>query len=148
MVDGDPGETSNSVISTDATPDFARQFPCVCCGYLTLSEGAGEHEICMICWWQDDPSQLRWPAMSGGANEPSLIEGQKNYREFGASTPARKGRARSPRAFEKRDLNWYAIDPSDLRFEAVGVHGGPWPTDRQVLYWWRTNYWRGINDGE
>lgn len=121
-------------------------FPCVCCGYLTLSSGAGSYEICTICWWEDDLPQLRWPAMRGGANKPSLIEGQKNYLDFGASTQARRDRARSPRASEKREHGWYAIDSHDSRFEAEGVHDGRWPADRQTLYWWRANYWRRIPD--
>ena len=64
------------------------QFPCPCCGYLVFSGTPGTDEICPICGWQDDVSQLRDPSSSGGANEPSLIEAQMNLANFGASTRA------------------------------------------------------------
>lgn len=59
-------------------------YPCVCCGHLTIPEQPGSYFICPICFWEDDVSQLRWPTMSGGANDVSLIEGQANFREFGS----------------------------------------------------------------
>ncbi|WP_022878428.1 CPCC family cysteine-rich protein, partial [Microbacterium sp. B19] len=29
-------------------------FPCACCGYLMFKQEPGSHEICTICYWQDD----------------------------------------------------------------------------------------------
>ncbi len=51
-------------------------FPCACCGYLVFDE-LGSDDICPICWWQDDHSQLRFPEFGGGPNTPSLVEAQK-----------------------------------------------------------------------
>lgn len=58
------------------------KYPCPCCGYLVFDESPGSHEICPICFWEDDLTQLRFPLMSGGANPVSLIEAQENkFRE-------------------------------------------------------------------
>lgn len=60
-----------------------KKFKCPCCGYHTLEE-VGVYEICPVCFWEDDPSQESEPEMGGGANELSLLECRKNFREFGA----------------------------------------------------------------
>ena len=59
-----------------------REYPCPCCGYLMFGEPPGSYEICKICFWEDDISQLRF-VTRGGASIP-LIEAQKNYATFGA----------------------------------------------------------------
>ena len=46
--------------------------PCSCCGYLVVDELPGPDDICPICFWEDDVSQLRFP-MTTGANHVSLI---------------------------------------------------------------------------
>ncbi|GLZ78526.1 hypothetical protein Afil01_33330 [Actinorhabdospora filicis] len=37
------------------------KFPCVCCGHLTMDSPPGLHDICRVCFWEDDGVQLRWP---------------------------------------------------------------------------------------
>ena len=49
------------------------KYTCPCCGYLTFSEPPGFYEICKICYWEDDLSQLRFTKIKG-ANNVSLIE--------------------------------------------------------------------------
>ncbi|HEY5908286.1 MAG TPA: CPCC family cysteine-rich protein, partial [Vicinamibacteria bacterium] len=44
------------------------RYPCPCCGYLMFKESPGSHDICKICFWEDDIVQLRDPHFSGGAN--------------------------------------------------------------------------------
>ena len=62
------------------------KFYCPCCGYNTLDEAPnGTYNICDICFWEDDPVQLENPNYEGGANRVSLIQGRKNFDEFGAS---------------------------------------------------------------
>jgi len=36
-------------------------YPCPCCGYLVFTEPPGSFEICPICFWEDDVSQLAIP---------------------------------------------------------------------------------------
>ncbi|MBR7827436.1 hypothetical protein KDK95_14050 [Actinospica sp. MGRD01-02] len=118
-------------------------FPCPCCGYLVFDEPPGSYEICPVCIWEDDLVQLRWPSYTGGANKPSLIDAQQNFKSFGASEQRRAARARPATAAEPLDPDWYLIEPSSLHaFEPVGEPTRPWPPDRTVLYWWRPTYWR------
>jgi hypothetical protein len=40
-----------------------------------------EYEICDVCYWQNDPVQLRNPDYKGGANVMSLNEARKAYKQ-------------------------------------------------------------------
>ena len=70
--------------------------PCPCCGCLTLESDAGDWEICPVCYWEDDPVQLRDPSYRGGANKVSLEEARSNYQEHGVSELRFKDEVRSP----------------------------------------------------
>jgi hypothetical protein len=48
------------------------RYPCPCCGHVVFDEPPGSYAICPVCFWVDDPVQLRWPDWAGGANKPSL----------------------------------------------------------------------------
>lgn len=119
-------------------------FPCPCCGRLVFPELPGSYEICPVCFWEDDVSQLRFPRM-GGANHVSLIEAQKNYKEFGACELRVKPHVRPPRANESIDNGWR---PIDLKKDAIENpepgkdYGNTYPTDGTVLYYWRPTFWK------
>lgn len=53
---------------------------CPVCEKHIFSE-YGSYEICPICGWEDDKLQLKKPDYDGGANEMSLNEYRKNWRE-------------------------------------------------------------------
>ena len=55
---------------------------CPCCGHLVFDESPGSYDICPVCFWEDDIVQLRWPDWAGGANKPSLLDGQANYQHI------------------------------------------------------------------
>jgi len=57
-------------------------YTCPCCGYKTLEE-LHSWDICVVCKWEDDGLQSDDPDFEGGANDESLREAQKNYREIG-----------------------------------------------------------------
>ncbi|SMQ63462.1 Cysteine-rich CPCC [Devosia lucknowensis] len=60
-------------------------FPCPCCEFLTyVSLPKGCHEICPVCFWQDDPVQAADSNYAGGANRVSLVTARRNFREHGA----------------------------------------------------------------
>jgi len=62
-------------------------FPCVCCGFLTMSEAEhGTFEICPVCRWEDDDVQYNDIDYPGGANEESLRQARDNFKKFGASS--------------------------------------------------------------
>ena len=72
-------------------------YPCPCCGFLTLSEpGTGSFEICEVCGWEDDDLQAKNPQFSGGANPMSLKEAKKNFASFGAISEEKKAQVRTP----------------------------------------------------
>lgn len=116
-------------------------YPCPCCGYLTLSGPPGSYEICDVCWWEDDAVQLRYPEYRGGANAPSLIDAQTNFRQYGASDLQLSSHTRQPNETDVMDPGWRMIDLGRDDYEKVPV-GTPWPEEDTQLYWWRPTYWR------
>lgn len=120
-----------------------QSFPCPCCGHLVYDEPPRSYEICPVCIWEDDLVQLRWPSYSGGANKPSLIDAQQNFKAFYACEQRFAGRARPATEAEPVDPGWYPLESSSLpTFESADEQAQPWLPDRTVLYWWRPNYWR------
>ncbi|MFC6018432.1 CPCC family cysteine-rich protein [Plantactinospora solaniradicis] len=71
--------------------------PCPCCGYLTL-DSRGEYEICPVCFWEDDGQDEHDAGqVRGGANRGlSLLDGRRNFAEFGASEARRLPLVRPP----------------------------------------------------
>ncbi len=67
---------------------------------LMLNEPPGSHDICSICFWEDDNIQLRWPDYAGGANALSLVESQRNYGQVSAADARLAGIARGTAADE------------------------------------------------
>ena len=86
----------------DRSERHHEKYRCPCCGYFTLEE-VGTYEICPVCFWEDDPSQENDPEMEGGANELSLLESRKNFREFGACEERFAKRVREPLPEEMED---------------------------------------------
>ena len=58
---------------------------CPCCGYITLSERGG-HDICNVCFWEDDGQDDEdADVIRGGPNgKLSLSEARRNFADFGA----------------------------------------------------------------
>lgn len=54
--------------------------PCPCCGEYTIY-GVGRFDGCTNCNWEDDGLQRDEPDYTGGANEMSLNEARKAYKE-------------------------------------------------------------------
>ncbi|MGW1071916.1 CPCC family cysteine-rich protein [Streptomyces sp. NPDC002537] len=79
-----------------------KRFPCPCCGHLTLGD-IGGWEICPVCFWEDDPQQLRRPTMAGGANRVSLVQARRDYEQFGACDADARAHVRPPRPDELAD---------------------------------------------
>lgn len=116
---------------------MALRYPCVCCGHLTMDDPPGSHQICPVCFWEDDVVQLRWPDYTGGANKPSLREAQRNFQRYGACDASVIDHVRPASDDEPREPHWRPIDPHRDTFEPNGVQLAAWPDDRTVLYWWR-----------
>jgi hypothetical protein len=111
---------------------------------LIFDEPPGSYDICTICFWGDDLSQLRFPK-TGGANHVSLIKGQKNFAEFGACEERFLKSVRPVSNSDIRDEEWRPIDlTSDNIEEPVSgfAYGQTYPEDYTHLYYWRSIYWR------
>ncbi len=120
------------------------KWPCPCCGYLVFDEPPGSYDICPVCFWEDDLSQLRF-MRTGGANHVSLIEAQQNYAAFGACEQRVKPFVRPPQPNERRDPEWRPVDVETDNIEdpIPGFdYGRSYPKDDTVLYYWRATYWR------
>lgn len=118
-----------------------KPFPCPCCGHVVFHEPPGSHDICPVCFWQDDAIQLRWPTQGGAANGPSLIEAQQEYLRLGSCEERLSLYVRAPEPGEELDAGWRPIDPAIDDFEAAHVQERSWP-DPTHLYWWRRTFWR------
>lgn len=78
---------------------------CPCCKYKTLRT-RGEHEICMVCYWEDDgQDEHDAEIVRGGPNcEISLRQAQANFATFGVTEERFREFVRQPQEDEKRDL--------------------------------------------
>jgi len=117
-----------------------KRYPCPCCGHLVFLEPPGSDDICLVCFWEDDLGQLRWPRLEEGANAPSLQEAQRNVAKLGAIEERFVGDVRAATAEEARDPEWRQINDADS-FEEPD-DSAPWPEDPTALYYWRSNFWR------
>jgi len=86
-------------------------FACPCCGYKTFRQKpSGTYDICLVCFWEDDPIQLDNPDYEGGANRVSLRQGQKNFEKFGACELNMVKYVQPPTKDEARDKDWKPLD--------------------------------------
>ena len=110
-----------------------------------FDESPGSDDICEICFWEDDVSQLRFPDMGGGANRVSLAEGQRNFDKFGASERRLIPHVRRPGPGDERDAEWRTINDKTDNIEKPlrgADYGQTYPDDSTLLYYWRQTYWR------
>ncbi|HTX59941.1 MAG TPA: CPCC family cysteine-rich protein [Verrucomicrobiae bacterium] len=113
-------------------------FPCPCCGSSVFSEPPGSCETCDVCRWEDDPFQLRFPLVAGGANRMSLFMAQRAFIAAG-----KEARDRDPfwRPLDRRrDFLEPQSDDPDVD---TGLTG---PSHSEELYYWSTNYWLRRDD--
>lgn len=62
------------------------KFKCVCCGNKTMEHSDPlYHDICPVCFWENDPIQNENPDYAGGANRVCLNEAIMNYKKFGVA---------------------------------------------------------------
>jgi hypothetical protein len=125
-----------------------RKFPCPCCGHVVFDFEPGFHQVCPICGWEDDLSQLRFPLMPGSSNVVSLYEAQRNFVSYGASERRNEGRTRAPVDGETVESGWRPLnlEQDNPEHPSRGNRYGdsyPWP-DTTVLYYWRSTYWRRL----
>jgi len=104
-------------------------YPCPCCGFLVFDDPPGSFDICQVCGWEDDISQLRFPTM-GGAQAP-LVDCQRAASERSVVASGMN---------VERDSAWRPLDPERDAIEVPepGVdYGVTYPKDPTELYYWR-----------
>lgn len=127
--------------------DFDQLYPCPCCGYQVHRYPPGYHEVCPICHWEDDLSQLRFAHMPGSANHVSLCEGQRNFKSIGAAERRHLAIVRAPLDEELQDSSWRPIDVAVDNIEEPSArvkYADSYPQDTTVLYYWLPTYWRRV----
>jgi hypothetical protein len=73
---------------------------CPCCGHATLT-ARGRHEICPVCFWEDDgQDNADADQRRGSPNRVSLFEARANFLLFGASVQSDCESVRRPTAEE------------------------------------------------
>ena len=113
----------------------AHRFTCPCCGHIVFDEPPGSYEICPVCFWEDDEVQLRHPNMGGGANKPSLIEAQANYRTMGAIEARFVQHVREPQPDQQRGPQWRPFDEEIDRLARIADEDAS--SESAEAYYWR-----------
>ncbi|MEV6005643.1 CPCC family cysteine-rich protein [Streptomyces sp. NPDC051976] len=72
-------------------------YKCPCCSYITLTQRS-YHEICPVCYWEDDGQDDHdADEVRGGPNRGlSLTEARRNFARLGASDERRMEFVRDP----------------------------------------------------
>jgi hypothetical protein len=104
-----------------------------------FEEPPGSHDVCPVCFWEDDIVQLRWPDFGGGANRPSLIEAQANVGRLGAVEERLVPHVRPAADEEPIDPAWRPFDRTrdEIEPRESGVdYGLTYADDRTAYYYW------------
>jgi hypothetical protein len=120
--------------------EWAGPYKCPCCGRVTLKE-RGRHEICPVCYWEDDGQDDHdADEVRGGLNgHLSLSEARRNYRKLGSSD-----QTKGPAVENASDLLPSLADARPihpvLTARAVRLRGNH-QIGRVVAHWTRTDPW-------
>ncbi len=113
-------------------------YTCPVCGHLTFKEPPGSYDICTVCGWEDDLSQLRFPE-SLGANDTSLIEAQKIVKNRGYFKRSIGKLFTGNKEKPEKDPSWRPLlDGEEYEHQKSGVdYGDTYPKDLTELYYWK-----------
>ncbi len=82
------------------------KYKCPCCGFYTFEHRPnGTYDICKVCFWEDDPTQLGDCNYKGGANGVSLLQAKVNFLRFGACEERMIPYVREPKEDEMKGFD-------------------------------------------
>lgn len=95
-----PGD--GSIPDPPEVPPPKGEYPCPCCGYLTLPVPKEEAiaYICPVCMWENDVFDPGENAPSDENHGMTLREGRENYKKYGAVREDLRAYAREPKEEE------------------------------------------------
>jgi len=100
-----------------------KKYRCFCCGYYTFEENIIlNHDICPVCFWENDGIQNLDCSYSGGANRENLYEARENFKLFGAINEQLLQYVRKPLEDEKNGLDEW-IDYSYGQTKKINIQG-------------------------
>ncbi len=82
------------------------KYECPCCGFYTFEHRPdGTYDICKVCFWEDDPTQLGDCNYKEGANGVSLLQAKANFLRFGACEERMIPYVREPKEDEMKGFD-------------------------------------------
>lgn len=115
-----------------------KKYTCVCCGHKVFDH-LFDFEICPVCGWEDDPTQIRFP-IEKGANKVCLIEAQFNFAKTGLLYEGFLNFADGKKY--ETDPDWRPFDKKDkVEAKQDGVREINYPIDMTKMYYWTDKYW-------
>ncbi len=139
--------SERKIPGNDALSEERIMYSCPCCGYRVFEAPSGSYDICPICCWEDDSVQLAFPDMAGGANNCSLLEGQRNYEEFEVCEASFKTNVRTPSFTDIKDPTYRRLNPAVVRNLTWDNRQDRrlWDKAKNLkslcLYYWSPDYW-------
>ena len=107
-----------------------------------FAEPPGSHDICEMCFWEDDALQLEFATtLAGGANAMTLAEAQRMFADIGAKGASLTPHVRKPSPNDRRDPQWRPIELHDRFPKWNAVHPERAPAADETLYYWRPRFW-------
>lgn len=101
-----------------------KKFPCPVCGHYTLRRNPKRsHEVCPVCFWEDDPAHLDDQDYRASNNRISLREARINYIRYGVNRLRDLPCIRPPYDWERPE-NQKAPGKSFRRITGVIALGG------------------------
>ena len=80
---------------------------CPCCGYKTFEPGKyNTYNICPICSWEDESLIKTVVEEGGGANNVSLVQAQKNFKDLQSAEKQTQEFTREAQEDEAQHQNW------------------------------------------
>jgi len=100
-----------------------KKYRCFCCGYYIFEENIIlNHDICSVCFWENDGVQNLDFSYSGGANLESLYKARENFKLLGAKNQRSLQYVRKPLEEEKDGLDEW-VDYSYGETKKINTQG-------------------------